>query len=127
LAFKYLRFGTSITGSPKAAAKLYELSKALKAKDGDRAKKLFQFLNEIGARALRIQLGRVREMAESSADQRAYEKKIVERFGGPRELELVVPSSPPAAETLPLPFEDPRRNARLRHATFLALGINRAR
>jgi len=45
------------------------LLKALKAKDGDRAKKLFQFLNDIGARALRIQLGRVLEMAESSPDK----------------------------------------------------------
>jgi hypothetical protein len=32
--------------------------KALTAKDGDRAKKQFQFLNEVSARAIRIQLGR---------------------------------------------------------------------
>jgi hypothetical protein len=43
--------------------------RALKASDGDEKKKLFQFLNEIGARALRIQLGRVLEMAESSANR----------------------------------------------------------
>jgi len=48
--------------------------KALKAQDGDRAKKLFQFLNEIGARALHFQLGRVLEMAESSPDKFAYGK-----------------------------------------------------
>jgi hypothetical protein len=54
----------------------------LKARDGDRAKKLFQFLNDIGARALRIQLGRVLEMAESSSDKFAHENKIAERFGG---------------------------------------------
>src|SRR4051794_41071933 len=65
----------------------------------DRAKKLFQFLNEIGARALRIHLGRVLEMAESSDDQLAYESKIVERFGGQRELDLVMPP-PPAVATL---------------------------
>jgi hypothetical protein len=42
---------------------------------GDRAKKLFQFLNDIGARALRIQPGRVLEMAESSPDKFTYENK----------------------------------------------------
>jgi hypothetical protein len=75
----------------QSSAKLYELLKALKALDGDRTKKLFQFLNEIGARALRIQLGRVLEMAESSPDKFTYENKIAERFGGQKELELTVP------------------------------------
>jgi hypothetical protein len=64
----------------------------------DRAKKLFQFLNEIGARALRIQLGRVLEMAESSPDKFTYENKIAERFGGQKELELIVPT--PSTVTL---------------------------
>jgi hypothetical protein len=76
----------------QSSGKLYELLKALKAKDGDRAKKLFQFLNDIGARALRIQLGRVLEMAESSSDKYGYENKIAERFGGQKELELYVPT-----------------------------------
>ena len=35
------------------------LLKALKAKGGDQKAKLLQFLNQIGARALRIQLARV--------------------------------------------------------------------
>jgi hypothetical protein len=39
----------------------YQLLKALKAKEGDRTKKLFQFLNEVGARALRMHIGRVLE------------------------------------------------------------------
>jgi hypothetical protein len=76
----------------QSSGKLFELLKALKARDGDRAKKLFQFLNEIGARALRIQLGRVLEMAESSPDKFVYENKVAERFGGQKELELVVPT-----------------------------------
>jgi hypothetical protein len=45
-----------------------------------------------GYRALRIQLGRVLEMAESSPDKFVYENKIAERFGGQKELELVVPT-----------------------------------
>src|ERR1700733_1013858 len=75
----------------QSSAKLYELLKALKALDGDRTKKLFQSLNEIGARALRIQLGRGLEMAESSPDKFTYGNKLAERFGGQKELELMVP------------------------------------
>jgi hypothetical protein len=76
----------------KSNGKILELLKALKSKDGDRTKKLFQFLNVIGARALRIQLGRVLEMAESSSDKFVYENKIAERFGGQKEFELIVPT-----------------------------------
>lgn len=79
----------------KSNGKLYELLKALKAKEGDRQKKLFQFLNDIGARALRMQLGRVLEMSESSADRWVYEAKIRERFGGQQELNFL---------PLPTPF-----------------------
>lgn len=76
----------------KSSGKVYELLKVLRAKDGEQKRYLFQFLNEIGARALRMQIGRVLEMAESSKDdQRLYEAKIVERFGGQQELELVLP------------------------------------
>jgi hypothetical protein len=103
--FKHLTVRHIYHPLAQSSGKLYALLKALKAKDGDRAKKLFQFLNEIGARALRIQLGRVLEMAESSADKDAYEKRIVDRFGGQKELELVVPNpataSPPLSEQSP--------------------------
>jgi hypothetical protein len=59
--------------------------------------KMFQFLNVIGARALRIQLGRVLEMAESSSDSQTYEQKIKERFGRQKEFAFMIP--PPAPET----------------------------
>lgn len=75
----------------KSNGKILELMRALKSQDGDRKKKLFQFLNEVGARALRMQIGRVLEMAESSKAPPEYEARIVERFGGQQELELVVP------------------------------------
>jgi hypothetical protein len=81
----------------QSRGKIYALLKAHKARGGDRAKKLFQFLNEIGARALGRHLGRVLEMAESSPDKYAYERKIVERFGGQREFEFMIP--PQATET----------------------------
>jgi hypothetical protein len=35
-------------------------------------------------------------MAESSPDKQTYEKKIVERFGGQQELELVLPVQAPS-------------------------------
>jgi hypothetical protein len=65
---------------------------ALKSKGGDQKAKLFQFLNKIGARALRIQLGRVLERAESSPDKHTYERKIVDRFGDQKEFESIVPA-----------------------------------
>jgi len=77
----------------KSNGKLLQLLRALRAKDAKQKRYLFQFLNEIGARALRMQIGRVLEMAESSGDdQRAYEAKIVERFGGQQELDFAVPA-----------------------------------
>lgn len=72
----------------KSDGKLLTLLRESKDKDGDRRKKLFQFLNEIGARALRMHLGRVLEMAESSKNSHEYEQKISERFGGQFKLEL---------------------------------------
>lgn len=72
---------------------MLKLLRALKSSDGSRQKKLFQFLNEVGARALRMHLGRVLEMAESSKDRSTYEKKILDRFGMQRELELLIPES----------------------------------
>jgi P63C domain len=93
--FKHLTVNHVYYPLAKSNGKLLTLLKALKAKDGDRAKKLFQFLNDIGARALRMQLGRILEMAESSANKKSYEAKIVERFGGQQEFDfgLVNPAS----------------------------------
>lgn len=81
----------------KSSGKILTLLRALKAKDGDRHKKLFQFLNDIGARALRIHLGRVLEMAEDSKARVEYENKIAQRFGGQPELDLVLPNPPTAS------------------------------
>lgn len=89
--FKHLTVKHIYFPLAKSNGKIFDLIKALKAQDGDRLKKLFQFLNELGARALRIHIGRVLEMAESSRDRLIYERKIVERFGGQQELDLVMP------------------------------------
>lgn len=94
--FKYLTVNHIYHPLAQSNGKLFELLKALKAKGGNQKSKLFQFLNKIGARALRIQLGRVLEMAESSEDKFSYEKKIVERFGGQQAFDFIVP---PPSET----------------------------
>jgi hypothetical protein len=72
----------------KSNGKILELTRALKAKPGNRKKKLFQFLSEVGTRALRMHLGRVLEMAEDSPDLATYEKKINKRFGNQPEFEF---------------------------------------
>lgn len=94
--FKHLTVGHIYHPLAKSSGKLLKLLRAEKAGGGDRQKKLFQFLNEIGARALRMHLGRVLEMAESSADKDEYEGKVRSRFGDQKELELVAPTSPTA-------------------------------
>jgi P63C domain len=68
--------------------KVLELLRALKSKGGDRRTKLFQFLNDIGSRALRMQIGRVLEMAEDSAIKYEYEARIKKRFGGQQEFDF---------------------------------------
>lgn len=61
--FKHLTIKHIYYPLAKSNGKIYELVKANKATGGDRQKKLFQFLNAVGARALRMQIGRVLEMS----------------------------------------------------------------
>jgi hypothetical protein len=89
--FKHLTVAHIYFPLAQSNGKILQLARATKANAGDRKTKLFQFLSEVGARALRMQLGRVLEMAESSDDKAAYERKIVQRFGGQQELALVFP------------------------------------
>jgi hypothetical protein len=75
----------------KSNGKILELVRALKARDGDRQKKLHQFLNEVGARALGRHIGRVQEIAETSSSAAEYEARVHARFGDQRELDFVTP------------------------------------
>lgn len=92
--FKHLTVKHVYTPLAKSNGRLLELLKEVKANAGDRQKKLFQFLNEVGTRALRLQLGRVLGMAESSPSKSEYERKIIQTFGGQQEFDLVVPPPP---------------------------------
>jgi hypothetical protein len=69
-----------------------------------------RLLNEIGARALRMHLGRVLEMAESSSDKWEYEAKVAKRFGFEQQLELPIP----------LPFANELRRFGILFRAFLA-------
>lgn len=95
--FKHLTVKHIYYPLAKSHGKILDLLRSQKAADGDRQKKLFQFLNEIGARALRVHLGRVLEMAESSRTADEYERKITARFGDQRELDLAVTAAPPTS------------------------------
>jgi hypothetical protein len=103
--FKFLTVNHVYVPLAKSNGKLLALLRAVKAKGGDRSKKLFQFLNEIGARALRMQLGRILEMAESSPDKATYERKIVDRFGGQKEFDFL--ALKPATASLPPSAQSP--------------------
>jgi hypothetical protein len=91
--FAYLTVQHVYVPLARSRGKIYLLLKALKARAGDRYAKLFQFLNTIGARALRMHLGRLLEMAESSSDKQEYERKILLRFGGQQEFQFEFPNS----------------------------------
>ncbi len=95
--FKHLTVNHIYYPLAQSNGRILELVRALKAKDGDRQKKLFQFLSEIGARALRIQIGRVLEMGESSITRHEYEGKVKARFGshdGQAEFDFGPPPEP---------------------------------
>lgn len=86
--FKYLTLDHVYHPLAKSNGKLLELLKSARSNNGEGGKKLFSFLNEVGTRALRIHLGRILEMAESSENKEDYLKKIVDRFGGQQALDL---------------------------------------
>jgi hypothetical protein len=79
--FRHLTINHIYRPLANSQGKILELLRALKAKDSTRKSYLFQFLNVIGARALRMHMGRVLEMADTSTCQQEYEEKIITRFG----------------------------------------------
>jgi P63C domain len=90
--FKHLTVRHVYWPLAKSNGKILELLRALKG--SDQKKKLFQFLNSVGARALRIHIGRLLEMTETSANLAEYENKVAARFGGQTELDFAVPPPP---------------------------------
>lgn len=72
----------------KSDGKLLALLRDAKNSAGDKNAKLFQFLNLVGARALRFQLGRIYDVAQNALSSDEYEREIAKRFGGQQELDL---------------------------------------
>jgi hypothetical protein len=89
--FKYLTVNHVYFPLAKSSGRILELLRANKANGGDRTKKLFQFLNEIGTIALSRHLGRLQEIAEDSAEKWEYEARVAKRFGFEQQLELPIP------------------------------------
>ena len=94
--FKYLTVNRVYFPLARCSGRILELLRANKAKGGDRTKKLFQFLNEIGTIALSRHLGRLQEIAEDSDDKWEYEARVAKRFGFEQQLELPIPIPLPA-------------------------------
>jgi hypothetical protein len=86
--FKHLTLNHVYWPLAKSDGKLLELLRVARSNNGESGKKLFSFLNEVGTRALRMHLGRILEMAESSSSKDEYLRKIVDRFGGQQEMDL---------------------------------------
>jgi P63C domain-containing protein len=76
----------------RSNGKVLALVRALKAKSGDRRKKLHQFLSEIGVKALRTHLGQLLGIALVSEDRGQYERHFEKVFG----QQLALPFSDPA-------------------------------
>lgn len=79
---KFITIDHVYTPLAKSDGKLLQLLREAKISYGESNNKLFQFLNEVGARALSRHLGRLLEMAETSRNKDDYESKVIERFGG---------------------------------------------
>ena len=61
--------------------KLLELTRAQRARNADRRKKLHQFLSEVGVKALRTHLGQLLGIAQVSDDRAQYERHVERIFG----------------------------------------------
>lgn len=94
--FKHLTVNHIYYPLAQSDGRLLKLLRDSRSNSGNNRNKLFQFLNEVGARALRMHLGRVLEMAESSTDKIAYERRVADRFGTQGQFSFP-PNPPPSA------------------------------
>lgn len=72
----------------KSSGTILELVKIKKAKGDDKGKRLFQFLSDIGVKALRQQLGTLLGIALVSENQEQYEKHVNNIFGDQQEFDI---------------------------------------
>jgi hypothetical protein len=79
--FKNLTIAHVYEPLARSSGKVLELTRIKRDQSGERWKKLHQFLSEIGVKVLRTQLGRLTGIAETSKDQREYERHVNRIFG----------------------------------------------
>lgn len=79
----------------RSNGKILALTRAQKAVSDDRRTKLHQFLTEIGVKALRMHLGRLLGMAQTSATREQYEQHVTRVFGGQLAIDFDGPGDAP--------------------------------
>jgi hypothetical protein len=90
--FQHLTVDHVYTPLAHSNGKIYELTKALRARSTERYKKLHQFLSGIGVKALRTHLGQITGIAQVSADKSEYERHVDRIFGRQLRLDSIFPS-----------------------------------
>lgn len=91
--FKHLTIDHVYVPLARSNGKIHELLTVQKASNGERNKRLHQFLTEIGVKALRTHLGQLLGIAQVSKNKYEYEKNISKIFGGQQMLDFNPPSS----------------------------------
>jgi hypothetical protein len=84
--FKHLTINQVYRPLARSNGKILELTRANRESSGKHYRKLFQFLSEIGVKALRQHLGQLLGIAQVSESQAEYEKHLVKVFGGQLDL-----------------------------------------
>ncbi len=79
--FKQLTVNQVYYPLARSNGKILDLVRFQRAKSGEHSKKLFQFLAEIGVKALRTHLGQLLGIAQVSDDKAEYEKRVTKVFG----------------------------------------------
>jgi len=81
----------------KSNGRVHQLVVAQRASKNERGKKLHQFLSEIGVKALRLHLGKLVGIAQTSNGQMEYERHVERIFGAQQQLDLDGPDGPATA------------------------------
>jgi hypothetical protein len=79
--FKHLTVGHVYVPLARSNGAVLQLTRARRAKSGERWSKLHQFLSEIGVKALRMHLGQLLGIARLSDDKGQYERNFEKVFG----------------------------------------------
>lgn len=86
--FKHLTVNQVYYPLARSNGKIHELTVAQRDRSNEKWKKLHQFLEDVGVKALRQHLGQLLGIAQISRDQEEYERHVHTVFGDQRLLDL---------------------------------------